>query len=61
MKKYNGLGKDSMDFDEAMELVKNKVIELDDYVMDVLFDILMNEEGTEPDDIESSTRIYNRS
>ena len=61
MKKYNGLGKDNMGFDEAMELVKNKVNELDEYVMDVLFDILMNEEGTEPDDIESSASIYNRS
>ena len=50
-----------MGFDEAMELVKNKVNELDEYVMDVLFDILINEEGTELDDIEPSASIYNRS
>ena len=61
MKTYNGLGKDGMTFEDAMDLVKQKVNEMDEYVMDVLFDILMNEEGTEPDDIESDTSIYNRS
>ena len=50
-----------MTFEDAMDLVKQKVNEMDEYVMDVLFDILMNEEGTEPDDIESDTSIYNRS
>ena len=61
MKTYNGLGKDGMTFEDAMDLVKQKVNEMDEYVMDVLFDILMNEEGTELDDTESNASIYNRS
>lgn len=42
-KSYKGLGKENMTFEEAMERVKSELHNLDEYVLDVLFDILMEE------------------
>ncbi len=42
-KSYKGLGKENMTFEEAMKLVKSELHNLDEYVLDVLFDILMEE------------------
>lgn len=44
MKIYNGLGKENLDFEEAMELIKKEVNKLDEYILEILFDILMEEE-----------------
>lgn len=44
MKIYNGLGEENLDFEEAMELIKKEVNKLDEYILEILFDILMEEE-----------------
>lgn len=59
MKIYNGLGKENMNFEEAMELVRENLAKQDEYVMNVLFDILM-EEGDNDVSI-NNTAIHNRS
>lgn len=56
-RKYRGLGQENLEFDEAMNLVKESVIELDEYVLDILFDILMEES----DEFDKTTIIHNRS
>lgn len=57
MKYYNGFGKEGMSFEEAMDLLKDNVENLDEYVMDILFDITMEE----VDDPITDTRKHNRS
>lgn len=57
MKYYNGFGKEGMSFEEAMDLLKDNVENLDEYVMDLLFDITMEE----VDDPITDTRKHNRS
>lgn len=55
MKKYNGLGATSMSFEQAMELLKAKLDQQDPYVMDLLFDIVMDEQGDEHEESDSNT------
>lgn len=57
--KYRGLGEKGMSFDEAMELVKRHLADQDAYVMDILFDILMEEENDPVADGNPDTPIYN--
>lgn len=56
MKKYSGLGHENLEFDQAMLIVKENIHKLDEYVLDILFDILMEEEEND-----CITAIYNRS
>lgn len=58
MEKYKGLGKEGMSFNEAMELLKKTLAELDPYVLNVLFDILFEEED---ESNTHTTGIHNRS
>lgn len=44
MKKYTGLGKEDMDFETAMDLIRQNIEREEEYVMDLLFDILMEAE-----------------
>lgn len=56
MKKYSGLGHENLEFDQAMLIVKENINKLDEYVLDILFDILMEEEEND-----CITAIHNRS
>lgn len=57
MKYYNGFGKEGMSFEEAMDLLKDNMDNLDEYVMDILFDLTMEE----VDDPITNTQQHNRS
>lgn len=57
MKYYNGFGKEGMSFEEAMDLLKDNMENLDEYVMDILFDLTMEE----VDDPITNTQQHNRS
>lgn len=57
MKKYNGLGKEGLDYEDAMELLDKQIEERDPYVMNLLFDLVMEE----ADDNFTDTTLHNRS
>lgn len=58
-RKFSGLGKEGLEFEEAMDLVKDSLTNLDEYVLDILFDILMDME--EVDGSDNNTIVHNRS